>query len=95
MKVLAEVLSGRRTVASAAIVLAIGVRQIHRLLVRFREDGGGALIHIDGLKTAATHVPAFVTSTVDEVTGTPARTFLDWATDHAADFGPRRDGLLL
>jgi hypothetical protein len=30
--------------------------------------------------------PAFVTSTVAEITGTPARTFLDWATDHAADF---------
>jgi hypothetical protein len=45
VEVLAEVLSGRRTVASAAIVLAVGVRQIHRLLIRFREDGGGALIH--------------------------------------------------
>jgi len=30
--------------------------------------------------------PAFVTSTVAEITGTPARTFLDWATDHAAEF---------
>jgi uncharacterized protein YbjT (DUF2867 family) len=30
--------------------------------------------------------PAFITSTVREVTGSPARTFLDWATDHAADF---------
>jgi hypothetical protein len=30
--------------------------------------------------------PAFVTSTVAELTGAPARTFLDWATDHAADF---------
>jgi uncharacterized protein YbjT (DUF2867 family) len=30
--------------------------------------------------------PAFVTSTVAEITGTPARTFLNWVTDHAADF---------
>ena len=30
--------------------------------------------------------PAFVTSTIEEVTGTPARTFRQWATDHAADF---------
>ena len=30
--------------------------------------------------------PAFVTSTVAETTGAPARTFLDWASDHAADF---------
>jgi hypothetical protein len=44
IEVLTEVLSGRGTVAWAAIVLAVGVRQIHRLLIRFREDGGGALI---------------------------------------------------
>jgi hypothetical protein len=30
--------------------------------------------------------PAFVTSTVADVTGTPARTFRQWATDHAAEF---------
>jgi uncharacterized protein YbjT (DUF2867 family) len=30
--------------------------------------------------------PAFVTSTVAELTGAPARTFLVWAKDHAADF---------
>lgn len=35
---------------------------------------------------AAIGQPAFVTSTVEQLTGTPARTFLDWATDHAADF---------
>ena len=45
IEVLTEVLSGRRTVASAAIVLAVSVRQVHRLLIRFRDDGGGALIH--------------------------------------------------
>ena len=36
--------------------------------------------------SAAAGQPAFVSSTVAEVTGTPARTFLDWAIDHAADF---------
>jgi uncharacterized protein YbjT (DUF2867 family) len=35
---------------------------------------------------AAVGQPAFVTSTCAEVTGTPARTFLEWATDHAAAF---------
>jgi uncharacterized protein YbjT (DUF2867 family) len=35
---------------------------------------------------AAVGQPAFVTSTVAEVTGAPARTFLEWATDHAAEF---------
>src|SRR5262245_32666824 len=45
IEVLTEVLSGRRTVASAATVLAITVRQVNRLLIRLREDGGGGLIH--------------------------------------------------
>ena len=30
--------------------------------------------------------PPFVTSTVAEITGSPARTFREWATDHAAEF---------
>jgi uncharacterized protein YbjT (DUF2867 family) len=35
---------------------------------------------------AASGHPAFVTSTVEEITGKPARTFFDWARDHAATF---------
>jgi uncharacterized protein YbjT (DUF2867 family) len=35
---------------------------------------------------AAIGQPAFVTSAVADVTGTPARTFRDWAIDHAAEF---------
>ncbi len=35
---------------------------------------------------AAIGLPALVTSTVADVTGVPARSFLDWAKDHAADF---------
>ena len=35
---------------------------------------------------AAIGQPALVTSTVEEITGTPARTFLGWAADHAAHF---------
>jgi uncharacterized protein YbjT (DUF2867 family) len=35
---------------------------------------------------AAIGQPAFVTSTVAEITGAPARTFLTWASDHAAEF---------
>ena len=30
--------------------------------------------------------PAYVTSTVADITGTPARTFRGWAADHAAEF---------
>lgn len=35
---------------------------------------------------AALGQPAYVTSTCADVTGTPARTFLQWATDHPAEF---------
>ena len=45
IEVLTEVLAGRRSVSSAATVLAISDRQVNRLLVRYRDGGGGALIH--------------------------------------------------
>ncbi|MEU5880204.1 NAD(P)H-binding protein [Spirillospora sp. NPDC047279] len=35
---------------------------------------------------ASVGVPAFVFPTVERITGRPARTFAQWATDHAADF---------
>ena len=35
---------------------------------------------------AAVDRPALVTSAIEDVTGAPARTFREWATDHAADF---------
>jgi transposase len=45
IEVLTEVLSGQRTIASAAILLSVSTRQVNRLLHKFREDGAGALIH--------------------------------------------------
>ena len=38
---------------------------------------------------AAVGLPAMVTSTVLEITGAPARSFHDWAIDHARDFRTR------
>ena len=35
---------------------------------------------------AAVDRPAFITSAIEDVTGRPARTFKEWATDHAAEF---------
>jgi hypothetical protein len=35
---------------------------------------------------AAIAQPAHVTSTVEEITAAPAKTFLDWATDNAEEF---------
>lgn len=36
--------------------------------------------------SAAVGQPAFVTSTVEEITGNPARTFVEWAADHADEY---------
>jgi len=35
---------------------------------------------------AAAGHPAYMTSNVEAITGTPARSYFDWAVDHAADF---------
>jgi uncharacterized protein YbjT (DUF2867 family) len=47
-------------------------------------------LHLPGMLldawAAAIGQPAFVTSTVAEITGRPARTFLDWASEHAREF---------
>jgi uncharacterized protein YbjT (DUF2867 family) len=40
---------------------------------------------LDAWAAAEGH-PAFVTSTVTEITGVPARTFSDWASYHAVEF---------
>ena len=45
LEVLAEVTHRRRTVASAASVLALSVRQVHRLLRAYRHGGAGAIAH--------------------------------------------------
>jgi hypothetical protein len=45
IEVLGEVLAARRTTASASAVLAVSVRQTQRVLTRYRDGGGGALIH--------------------------------------------------
>jgi hypothetical protein len=36
--------------------------------------------------SAASGQPAFASSTVSEITGTPAQTFLEWTTDHPRIF---------
>jgi uncharacterized protein YbjT (DUF2867 family) len=41
---------------------------------------------------AAVGRPALVTSAIAEVTGAPARSFRQWAVDHAADFARERAG---
>ncbi len=41
-----------------------------------------------GAWAAALGQPAYVTETVEHITGTPARTFREWATEHAEAFRP-------
>lgn len=53
----------------------------HGELERRIEQSGYYATMLDG-------PPPTVTSTVAEVTGRPARTFFEWAVDHAAEFGP-------
>jgi hypothetical protein len=45
IQVLSEVTNRRRTVASAAVVLALSTRQVRRLLKAYRLGGGGAIAH--------------------------------------------------
>jgi uncharacterized protein YigA (DUF484 family) len=45
VEVLAEVVAGRRSVASAARLLELSERQMHRLRQRFRDGGAGAVAH--------------------------------------------------
>jgi predicted ArsR family transcriptional regulator len=45
VEVLAEVQAGQRTSQSAAEVLNISTRQVHRLLSRYRDGGAVALVH--------------------------------------------------
>jgi hypothetical protein len=45
IEVLTDVLAGKRTVAAAATVLAISERQMYRLLAKYEDGGGSALIH--------------------------------------------------
>jgi len=53
IEVLTEVLAGRRTTESAAAVLQIGARQAMRLLARYEDGGGAALIHRSRRRTAS------------------------------------------
>jgi len=45
IEVLAEVVSKRRTEASAAAILGLSTRQTRRLIVAYRASGGASVIH--------------------------------------------------
>ena len=57
IEVFGEVVAGRRTTESAAGVLSISVRQAQRLLARYKDGGGGALIHKARGRAASNKMP--------------------------------------
>ncbi|HEX8008189.1 MAG TPA: NAD(P)H-binding protein [Trebonia sp.] len=95
------VLTGPETVTQADQARVIG--EAAGLPVRWEEAPAeeirGQLAAVTGDQAFAGHALAYwaslidrpepVTRTVEEITGTPARTFRDWARDHAGDFRPR------
>src|SRR5271154_5843391 len=56
IEVLTEVLAGQRTTVSAASILNMSVRQAQRLLKRYQDGGGAALIHKARGRTASNRI---------------------------------------
>ncbi len=77
IEVLSEVMSGRRTVAAGAAVLALSERQAYRLLARYEAGGGAELIHKARGQTSNRSVNAGV-----------RRYAVDLVKTRYADFGP-------
>jgi uncharacterized protein YbjT (DUF2867 family) len=86
-----ESLSQEEQVGSIGAAIGRSIRYVELSPDDFRREMAGRwpLPIVDMLLAAsgaAIGSPAFVTSSVSEVAGSPARTFHQWATDHAAAF---------
>lgn len=77
VEVLTEVLAGQRTTESAAGVLDVSLRQAQRLVTRYRDGGGGALIHKSRGRTASNKLGAGIRELV-----------LELVRQNYRDFGP-------
>jgi transposase len=77
VEVLTEVLAGRRTTESAAGVLGVSLRQAQRLAARYRDGGGGGLIHKNRGRPASNKLSSGVRELV-----------LELVRQHYRDFGP-------
>jgi uncharacterized protein YbjT (DUF2867 family) len=92
------VLTGPQSLTQAAQVHTIGraIGQSLRVEEMSPDEAQSELLPVLGSPTVVNMLldawaaglgqPAFVTSTVAELTGRSARTFIEWATDHAAEF---------
>ncbi len=77
IEVLSEVLAKRRTEISAAAILGLSTRQMHRLVVAYRVGGGGAMIHKARGRTSNNQLIAGIREYVIEL-----------VRSRYADFGP-------
>ena len=75
IEVLTEVLGGQRTAESAAGVLNVSLRQAQRLVARFRDGGGAALIHRSRGRTASNRLGVGVQEYVLELVRQQYRDF--------------------
>jgi hypothetical protein len=90
IEVLTEVLAGRRTTKSAAGVLGMSMRQTQRLLSRYRDGGGGALIHRSRGRPAVNRLGAGVQ---EYVLGLIRQNFRDFGPTLAAEALLERHGV--
>jgi hypothetical protein len=82
IEALAEVTAGRRTVAAAAAVLALSVRQVHRLLLAYRRGGGAAIGHKARGRPSNNRIPDDVRTVATELV---RRAYADFGPTLAAE----------
>lgn len=90
IEVLTDVLGKWRTVGSAAAVLGLSVRQTHRLLLRYGDGGGGALIHRARGRTSNNQMASGVREYVLELI---RRQYRDFGPTLAAEVLEERHGI--
>ena len=90
IEVLTDVLGKRRTVGSATAVLGLSVRQTHRLLLRYGDGGGGALIHRARGRTSNNQMASGVREYVLELI---RRQYRDFGPTLAAEVLEERHGI--
>lgn len=90
VEVLAEVINRRRTVASAAAVLVLSARQVHRLLAAYRHGGASALAHQARGRPSSNKIAASVR---DQALALVRASYADFGPTLAAEMPPEKHGL--
>ena len=90
VEVLTEVLAGQRTAESAAGVLNVSLRQAQRLVARYRDGGGGALIHKSRGRPASNKLSAGTRELVLELV---RQSYRDFGPTLAAEALSQRHGI--